>query len=446
MAAISLKIEELKSSRDISSYLYDREDISPGIVAKVNKILEDVRRGGDRALIKYIRRFDRTDLDDIKDIIVSEDEISSAVKGFKKEFPDLAGALAQSRKNIEQYHIFQLKNGEKSWLKEFGPGRKLGQKITPIKRVGLYVPGGRYIYPSTVLMTTIPAIIAGVDEIALFSPPGRNGNLDDILLYLLGIMGIHEAYKVGGAQAIAAMAFGTETIKKVDKITGPGNIYVATAKRIVNGYVGIDCLAGPSDITIIADDSARADFIALDLLSQAEHDPFSRSVLLAKSKRLAEKVVESINMLLETLKNDTAYKKNVEIALKSMKDFCRIFYSSKTELLIEACNTIAPEHLEIITEDPDNIVKGIRNAGAIFIGSFTPVVAGDYIAGTNHVIPTAGNARFSSPLSVNDFLKRSSICIYDRDALEKEKDKIAVIAEFERLYNHRDAVLKRFSL
>jgi len=445
MTAVSLKIEELKSYGDISDYLYERKDISQEVVYKVNKILEEVRLGGDSALIKYIRRFDRIELDNIKDTIVNEDEISSAVKRFRKQFPDLIEALAISKKNIEQYHIFQLKNGEKSWLKEFGPGRKLGQKITPIERAGLYVPGGRYIYPSTVLMTTIPAIIAGVDEIAIFSPPGRNGRLDDVLLYLLGIMGIHEVYKIGGAQAIAAMAYGTETIKKVDKIIGPGNIYVAAAKKIVNGYVGIDCLAGPSDITIIADDGARADFIALDLISQAEHDPFSRSILLSKSKRLARKVVESINVRLQTLKDDKEYKENVEIVIESMKDFCRIFYSSKTELLIKACNIIAPEHLEIMSEDPDNIVEGIRNAGAIFIGSFTPVVAGDYIAGTNHVIPTAGNARFSSPLSVNDFLKRSSICIYDRDALARDKDKIAAIAEFERLYNHRDAVLKRFS-
>jgi histidinol dehydrogenase len=444
MGVISLKIEELKSPGDISRYLYDKEDISPEVISKVNIILKEVRRNGDRALIEYVRKFDGLDLNDIKDIFVSEDEISSAVKRFRREFPDLTAALASSMENIEQYHRFQLKNGDKPWLKEFGPGRKLGQKITPIERAGLYVPGGRYIYPSTVLMTAIPAIIAGVKEIAVFSPPGRNGKLDDILLYLFGIMDIHEIYKAGGAQAIAAMAYGTENIKKVDKITGPGNIYVAAAKRIVNGYVGIDCLAGPSDITIIADDSARADFIALDLISQAEHDPFSRSIFLSKSKETARRVVEAINVRLEILKQDTAYEKNVEIVLRSMGEFCRIFYSSEIDLLIEACNNIAPEHLEIVSEDPDYIIKNIRNAGAIFIGSYTPVVVGDYIAGTNHVIPTDGNARFSSPLSVYDFLKKSSICIYDRNALEKEKNKIAAIADFEGLYNHRDAVLKRF--
>ncbi|MCD4669704.1 MAG: histidinol dehydrogenase [Actinomycetia bacterium] len=444
MSNISIKVRKLNCPEDISRYLQRTADPCREASKKVAMILDGVKRDGDRALLEYIKEYDGFDVPDIREIRVESEEISSARQRVEKEYPGLVGALAASLKNIEKYHKNQLEKGQRSWMIENGPGRKLGQKVSPLKRVGLYIPGGRYAYPSTVLMTVVPAITAGVEEIMICSPPDSSGKLNDILLYLCSVLNISEIYRAGGAQAVAAMAYGTETIKRVDKIAGPGNIFVTLAKKMVYGSVGIDSLAGPSDITIIADDSARADFIALDLLSQAEHDPLSGCILLSGSRDLAERVIENINILLELMEDNERYRDNLEVVLKSLEDFCRIFYCSDTDILIETCNIIAPEHLEIMAEDHKYILKGVRNAGAIFIGDYTPVAIGDYVGGTNHVIPTDGNARFSSPLGVSDFLKRSSICIYNKDALEKEKRHIAEIAGFEKLYAHRDSVLKRF--
>jgi histidinol dehydrogenase len=362
----------------------------------------------------------------------------------EKGLPGLVQALAVSWKNIESYHKSQYEQGDRSWMLEDSLGRKIGQKVTPIHRVGLYIPGGRYAYPSTMLMAAIPAITAGVKEIAVCSPPGDDGRLNEVLLYLCSVLGIGEVYRIGGAQAIGALALGTDTVRKVDKIAGPGNIFVTTAKKMVFGTVGIDSLAGPSDITIIAGSGARPELVASDMLSQAEHDPLSRSILLSKSREVAEQTSREIGRMLDSMKHVGQYRDNLKVMLGSIKDHGGIFYNKNTDILIEAANIIAPEHLEIMAEEPEYILEGIKNAGAIFIGDNTPVAVGDYTGGTNHVIPTGGNARFSSPLGVGDFLKRSSICQYSREALEKEKKHIMEIAGFERLYAHRDSILKRF--
>jgi histidinol dehydrogenase len=443
MDPVLLKIRKLNSPDQILDDLKRPEISMPEAMDAVEKILKEVNEEGDAALIRFIKKYDGYDAD-TGSIRVSSKEIKTATESVKAKLPDLVKALDISRKNIEDFHRSQLEYSESSWIKEDGKGRKIGQKVTPVERVGLYIPGGRYAYPSTLLMTAIPAIIAGVSEIAICSPPDSKGNINPVMLYLCSILGITEVCRMGGAQAVAALAVGTDTVKKVDKIAGPGNIYVTLAKKMVFGTVGIDSLAGPSDITIIADNSAKAELIAVDMLSQAEHDPLSRSILMSLDKDLAEKVVESIKKMLESYTGQEDYAGNAEIMQESVKDQCSIYYSSDLETIIGAANIIAPEHLEIMTSDPDNVLDGIRNAGAIFMGDNTPVAVGDYIGGTNHVIPTEGNARFSSPLGVGDFLKRSSICSYSRDALEDEKKHIMEIAGFERLFVHRDSVKKRF--
>jgi len=444
MKDISIKVKSLGSLEDLKPYLKKDHGIARKTISDVNSIVEEIRLQGDAALIRYTREFDGYDPGDMDKLSADSIEIEEAALRAEKNKPGLVDAIRVSRKNIEKYHRTQLESLKNSWMISSGPGKELGQRSTALQRVGLYIPGGRYVYPSTVLMTAIPAIIAGVDEVVICSPPGMDGKLNDILLYLCRELGISEIYKIGGAQAVAAMAYGTGTIKRVDKIAGPGNIYVTLAKKAVYGLVGIDSLAGPSDITIIADDGARADFIALDLVAQAEHDPFSRSILLAGSRGKAKEVVESIDKYLEEFGSDKRHKNNFKIAVTALNNNCDIFYSDDMDLLVEASNIIAPEHLEIMAGDHEYILKGIKNAGAIFIGDYTPVAVGDYIGGTNHVIPTGGNARFASSLGVNDFLKKSSICCYSRDALEKERKHIANMADFEGLYAHRDSVNKRF--
>jgi histidinol dehydrogenase len=444
MKDISIKVKSLDSLEDLKPYLKKDHGIAQKTISDVDSIVEEVRLKGDMALIRYTREFDGYDPGDMDMLSADSAEIKEAALRAEKNMPVLIDAIKASRKNIEGYHRKQLESQKNSWMISSGPGKELGQRSIALQRVGLYIPGGRYVYPSTVLMTAIPAIIAGVDEIIICSPPGMDGKLNDILLYLCRDLGISEVYKIGGAQAVAAMAYGTGTIKRVDKIAGPGNIYVTLAKKAVYGLVGIDSLAGPSDITIIADDGAKADFIALDLVAQAEHDPLSRSILLAGSRKKAKEVVESIDKYLEEFGSDSRQKNNFEIAVRALNNNCNIFYSGDMDLLVKASNIIAPEHLEIMVDDYEYILKGIKNAGAIFIGDYTPVAVGDYIGGTNHVIPTGGNARFASSLSVNDFLKKSSICLYNRDALEKERKYIANMADFEGLYAHRDSVNKRF--
>lgn len=444
MKRILLEVKSLDSLEDLKPHLKRDHEIARKTIADVENILEGVRLDGDAALIRYTRKYDGYDPEGIGQISVNGAEIEEAAGRAEKNMPGLIDAIKTSRKNIERYHRAQLKSAKNSWRTKTGPGKQLGQKASALERAGLYIPGGRYIYPSTVLMTAVPAIIAGVSEIIICSPPDKNGRLNDILLYLCRELGISQIYKIGGAQAIAAMAYGTETIRRVDKIAGPGNIYVMLAKKSVYGLVGIDSLAGPSDITIIADDGANADFIALDLVAQSEHDPLSRSILLASSREMAQEVICSIDKYMEEFGSDSRQKSNFDTAVRSLNDNCIIFYSGDMDLLIEASNIIAPEHLEIMVRDHEYILEGIKNAGAVFIGDYTPVAVGDYIGGTNHVIPTGGNARFASPLGVDDFIKKSSICFYSRDALEKERKHIAWMADFEGLYAHRDSVDKRF--
>ncbi|MBE3092480.1 MAG: histidinol dehydrogenase [Chloroflexi bacterium] len=439
-----LKIEKPEKLENIDTLFGRSLKISSYVEKAVDRILKEVEANGDRAILKFCKKFDRFDAKDINNIKVKSKEIELASKKVKKTFPDLVEALEVSYRNIKEYHNAQFKKEGGSWTIKPGKGKEIGQILLPLERVGVYIPGGRYIYPSSVLMTVVPAMVAGVKEIVICTPPQPDGNLNQILLYLCGRLKIKEVYKIGGAQAIAALTYGTESIKKVDKIAGPGNIYVTTAKKKVFGDVGIDSLAGPSDVAILADDSSNPSFIAADMISQAEHDPDSRSILLSSSPDIAKKVIEKIYWHLDSLLKEYGARVNMEVILKSLKKNCKIIFIKEKDRLVEICNMIAPEHLEIVVKDAKKVLKKIKNAGAIFIGEYCPVAVGDYIGGTNHVIPTNGNARFSSPLSVYDFLKRSSITFYSKDALKKEKRFIEILSEFEGLFAHESSVKIRF--
>jgi len=440
-----LKVEELKELSDIYKWLKKRDSkVSPSIEKKVSKILRKVRIYGDKAIVKLCRKFDGLNIKNIDEIKVKKEEIKEAYKWVLKTYPELVEALDISYKNIKSYHNIQLEKEPDSWVSHPAKGKKIGQILLPIERVGIYIPGGRYIYPSSVLMTVVPAAVAGVKEITMCTPPGKDGNISKILLYLCARLGVSGVYKIGGAQAIAVMAYGTDSIKKVDKIVGPGNVYVTTAKKNVFGVVGIDSLAGPSEIVILADYSANPDFIAADLISQAEHDPDSRSILLSTNEDIAKKVIGKIYKQLGNLEKDYSSRANIKIILESLKRNCKIIYNKDKNFIIEICNRIAPEHLEIMMKDADDILKDIKNAGAIFIGDYTPTAVGDYIGGTNHVIPTNGCARFSSPLGVYDFYKRSSILSYDYKMLEKERKYIEILSDFEKLAAHRNSIKVRF--
>jgi len=439
-----LKIEKPEKYEEIDTLISPMLRIPDSVDKTVSKIINKVRSGGDRAVIDLCRQFDRFKAESIEDVKVKDGEIKSAFKDVKSSSPGLVEALKVSCKNITKYHTAQFKREAGSWTIRSEKGKEMGQVLRPLERVGIYIPGGRYIYPSSVLMTVIPALIAGVGEIVLCTPPQSDGNLNQVLLYLCGKLKVREVYKIGGAQAVAVLAYGTESIRKVDKIVGPGNIYVTVAKKKVFGDVGIDNLAGPSDITILADDSASPEFIAADLIAQAEHDPDSRSILLSTSLNLVKRAVEEIYRRLEILKSEYGSKLNLKVILSSVKNNCRIIFNQNQDWLIGVCNMIAPEHLEIMTGDAKKVLKKIKNAGAIFIGRYCPVAVGDYIGGTNHVIPTGGNARFASPLGVYDFLKRSSTAFYDKDALKKEKKFIETISGFEKLFAHGDSIKVRF--
>ena len=439
-----LKIEKPGKLEDIGALFGQGFKVSSSVEKAVDKILKEVEANGDRAILKFCRQFDRFDTKDINEVKVSEKEIEIAFKNVKKASPDLVKALEVSYRNIKEYHNIQFKKESGSWTIKPGKGKEIGQILLPLERVGIYIPGGRYIYPSTVLMTVVPAVVAGVKEIVICTPPQPDGNLDQILLYLCGRLKIKEVYKIGGAQAIAALTYGTESIKKVDKIIGPGNVYVTTAKRKVFGDVGIDSLAGPSDITILADDSASPSFIAADMISQAEHDPDSRSILLSSSPDIAKRTIEEIYGHLDDLIKEYGNRVNMEVILKSLKKNCKIIFIKGKDRLVEICNMIAPEHLEIMVKDAKKVLKKIKNAGAIFIGGYCPAAVGDYIGGTNHVIPTNGNARFSSPLGAYDFFKRSSVTFYSQDALRKEKKFIEILSESEKLFAHQNSVRLRF--
>jgi histidinol dehydrogenase len=395
----------------------------------VEEIMEDVRRRGDEALLEYTARFDGVFLDSFA---VKEGEIQQALKSLD---PELKEVLIAARDNIATYHQEQK---EKSWYTTRGFGIVLGQKVTALGRVGVYVPGGKAAYPSTVLMTVVPAVVAGVQEIVMVSPPDREGRINPTILAAAAIAGCKKVYKVGGAQAIAALAYGTATIPKVEKIVGPGNIYVARAKKYAFGTVDIDMIAGPSEICIIADETAQAPLVAADLLSQAEHDELAAAVLITTSERLAQQVQEEIAKQLQKLPRR-------EIAQQSLKSFGNIFLVDTLEEAFALANEIAPEHLELMVESPFEILPLVKNAGAVFLGSYSPEPLGDYFAGPNHTLPTSGTAKFSSPLGTYDFMKKSSVIYYDQEELRKVKDKIIKFATAEGLDAHANSVRIRFS-
>ncbi|MDE3840098.1 histidinol dehydrogenase [Bacillus methanolicus] len=396
--------------------------------AAVKKIISEVREKGDAALIEYTEKFDGVRL---SSLFVTEEEIDEA---FNEISEQVVSIIKEAAENIRTFHEKQLRP---SWMTTDETGTILGQKVTPLDSAGVYVPGGTAAYPSSVLMNVIPAKVAGVKRIVMVSPPDRNGKLPSAVLVAARIAGVKEIYKVGGAQAIAALAYGTETIKPVDKITGPGNIYVALAKREVFGDVDIDMIAGPSEIAVLADDTAKAHEIAADLLSQAEHDSRACSILVTTSEQLAKDVSFEVEKQLSGLPRK-------EIAAQSIADYGAIYVAENMDEAVETINALAPEHLEIITENAMELLGKIRNAGAIFIGRFSSEPVGDYFAGPNHVLPTNGTARFSSPLSVEDFQKKSSIIAYSQTALEQNKDKIAAFARLEGLEAHARAVEERF--
>ncbi|SOC17040.1 histidinol dehydrogenase [Ureibacillus xyleni] len=393
----------------------------------VRNVLQDVRENGDEAVRKYSEMWDGIKLDTFR---VSQQEIEEAVANFDEQ---LKSDLEEAAANIRYYHEAQKREGYKLPLSN---GSWLAQRIIPLDAVGLYVPGGSAAYPSSVLMNVIPAQVAGVERIVITSPAGKDGKLPDAVLVAASILGVNEIYKVGGAQAIAALAYGTETIAPVDKITGPGNIYVALAKREVFGEVAIDMIAGPSEIAVLADDSAYADEVAADLLSQAEHDALACAVLITTSERLANEVAEEVEKQLRQLPREA-------IARKSIENFGQIYIAESMEQAIEAVNSLAPEHLEVVTVNAESDVEKIRHAGAIFVGRYSSEPVGDYFAGTNHVLPTNSTARFASGLNVDDFIKRANVVYYSEQTWQESAPKIARLARMEGLEGHARAVESR---
>ncbi len=396
----------------------------------VNGILEDVRKDGDRALFDYTLKFDRFPLsaDNIK---VTREEIDAAY-GLMDD--GLTDVIRRSADNIRAFHEKQLRN---SWFEPKGDGTILGMKLTPIGRAGVYVPGGKAAYPSSVLMNVIPAKVAGVGEIIMTTPPDAQGRINPGTLVAADIAGVDTIYRAGGAQAVAAMAFGTQSVPKVDKLTGPGNIFVALAKKAVYGYVGIDSIAGPSEILVLADGTANPRYVAADLLSQAEHDELASAILITTSKELAEQVSAQVDALTEKLSRK-------EIIQKSLDNYGYILLAESMEDAIDAANEIASEHLEILTADPYQVMTKIRNAGAIFLGEYSSEPLGDYFAGPNHILPTNGTAKFFSPLNVDDFMKKTSIISYSREALERVHKDIEAFAESEGLTAHANSIKVRF--
>lgn len=398
--------------------------------AQVEEILKSVKEKGDQALFSHTKLFDGADINE-DNILVTEEEIKEA---YGQVSPSLLAVLRKALKNIESYHAKQM---QYSWFDSRPDGTILGQKVTPLGRVGVYVPGGKAAYPSSVLMNIVPAKTAGVGEIIMVTPPGRDGRVDPVTLAAAKEAGVSAIYKVGGAQAVGAMAYGTKSIQRVDKIVGPGNIYVALAKKAVYGHVAIDSIAGPSEILILADETANPAFVAADLLSQAEHDELASAILVTTSRNLAQKVSLQAADFVRQLSRK-------EIIQKSLDNFGRILVASTLSEAIEAANEIASEHLEIMTADPFGVMAKIRNAGAIFLGDYSSEPVGDYFAGPNHVLPTNGTARFFSPLSVTDFLKKSSIISYSREALGADWRDIHKLAMAEGLDAHAHSVKVRF--
>ena len=397
------------------------------IVGKVSNILSNVKRFGDKALIEMTKEFDGVDL---KELEVKDEDLENAFKLVEKEFINI---LEEAAENIRYYHENQKSRG---YILNKEDGIYMGQRVIPLERVGVYVPGGTAVYPSSVLMNVIPAKVAGVKEIIMVTPPSKDGGINPYIAVAAKISGVDKIYKVGGAQGIGALAYGTETIEKVDKIVGPGNIFVAVAKRLVFGKVDIDMIAGPSEILVIADKSANAKYIAADLMSQAEHDKLASSILLTTSMDLYKEVEREIERQVEFLERK-------EIIKESLKNYGIGIVCESIKECIEISNILAPEHLEIMTDNPMELLGEVKNAGSIFLGHYSPEPIGDYFAGTNHVLPTNGTAKFFSPLSVDSFVKKSSYLHYTKDSLKKHGEKIILFAKKEGLTAHSNSVKVR---
>ena len=396
----------------------------------VQEIVDRVKTKGDQALFELTRKFDWEGID-ASNVKVTEAEVQEAYDTID---PQLVETIRKSLKNIREYHEKQKQH---SWFDTTPEGTMLGQKVTPLASAGVYVPGGKAVYPSSVLMNIVPAKIAGVAHVVMCTPCNKEGKVNPAVLVAAKEAGADEIYKVGGAQAIAAMAFGTESIPKVDKITGPGNIFVALAKKAVSGFVSIDSIAGPSEILVLADETANPRYVAADLLSQAEHDEMASAILVTTSKELAEKVSEEVDAFVKILSRK-------EIISKSLDNYGYILVAETLEDAIETVDLIASEHLEIVTKNPFEVMMKVKNAGAIFLGEYSSEPLGDYFAGPNHILPTNGTARFFSPVSVDDFIKKSSIIYYSREALQRVHKDIEYFAKAEQLTAHANSIAVRF--
>ena len=420
-------IKIMKYGQVPNSEIFARVTPTVDVAGIVADILYDVRKNGDKAVLAYCAKFDKAELDTLE---VSKQEIAEAIDAVEPEFLEI---LKEAAANIRAFHSRQVRN---SFVLADKPGVVLGQKVTPIEKVGVYVPGGTAAYPSTVLMDTIPAKIAGCPQIVMVTPPGKDGKINPAILAAASIAGVDKIFKVGGAQAIAALAYGTESIPKVDKIVGPGNAFVAEAKKQVFGMVSIDMIAGPSEILVIADGKSNPVHVAADLLSQAEHDKLASAVLVTDSEELAVTVRDELERQLPLLPRE-------EIARASIDNNGKIIVAENLMQGIEIANEIAPEHLELVVDDPFSYLDAVKNAGSIFMGRSCPEALGDYFAGPNHTLPTSGTARFSSPLSVDDFVKKSQFSYYTAGALASVADKIAAFAEKEGLRAHGRSVMIR---
>lgn len=411
-----------------NSKLFSRENLSANVEETVAEIIENVKKNGDKALFEYCEKFDGVTL---SSLVVTEEEID---KAFETVEPEFIAVLEEAAENIRKFHSAQVRN---SFIINDKNGVVMGQKIIPLDRVGLYVPGGTAAYPSTVLMDSIPAKIAGCPELFMVTPPSKDGSVRPEILAAAKIAGVDKIYKIGGAQAVAALAYGTETVKKVDKIVGPGNAFVAEAKKQVFGRVAIDMIAGPSEILIVADGSCNPKFVAADMLSQAEHDKNATAVLVTDDGDFAKKVSEQLELQIPALPR-------AEIARASVDNNGKIIVAENLLSAIDIANEIAPEHLELCVDNPFDYLDRIRHAGSIFMGKNCPEALGDYFAGPNHTLPTSGTAKFSSPLSVDDFVKKSQYTYFTADALEKVAGKVALFAEKEGLSAHARSATVRF--
>lgn len=430
-----LKMIDIRDSgeNELFQKLVSRSQLDQAdVLSKVNDIIGNIRKNGDNAILEYTRLFDGVELDACS-LKIAPEEFEQA---YGKVDGELIEVIRRAKARIEAFHEKQKEN---SWFSNEADGVILGQLYRPLETVGVYVPGGTAVLTSSVLMNAVPARVAGVNRIIMATPPAKDGSVNPAVLVAAKEAGIDEVYRMGGAQAVAAMAFGTGIVPRVDKIFGPGNIYVATAKRMVYGFCDIDMFAGPSEIMVVADDTANPGFVAADLLSQAEHDVLSAAILVTPSQRMADSVRAEIERQFTTLSRK-------DILEKSLSDYGAVVLVRDIEQAMEVVNTIAPEHLELCIEEPFSRLGAVRNAGAVFLGNWSSEPLGDYFAGPNHVLPTGGTARFFSPLNVADFIKKSSVISYTRQALEKVKDDIILFARSEGLDGHANAIAERFRL